>query len=115
MSERILKVNSLIHREIGKIIFKDLDFPEKTLVTVTRVETSSNLIQTKVYISAMPDDKIGEVLAILNSQIYFLQQELNKKINMRPMPKLIFLEETKTREAGRIEELLEEIKNKNGK
>lgn len=110
MRERIPQVNQLIKKELGQIILKEVDFPEGVLVTLTRVQTSSNLIQAKVYISVMPEIQIGQVLEIMNRQIYFLQQMLNKRLRMRPIPKIQFVEEKATREAGRVEELLEEIK-----
>jgi ribosome-binding factor A len=110
MKERILKINSLIKRELGKILLREIDFPADSLVTVTRVDTSPNLIQAKVYISTIPDESSQEVIAILKGQIYFIQQKLNNKLNMRPMPRIFFVREDKTVEAGRVEELLEEIK-----
>ncbi|MBI2042440.1 MAG: 30S ribosome-binding factor RbfA [Candidatus Nealsonbacteria bacterium] len=113
MAERIPRVNQLIRKELGKILHREVEFPEGVLVTITRVETSSNLIQTRVYISTMPEIKGGEVLAILRTALYNLQQKLNKKINMRPMPKIIFIEEQATVEAARVEELLDEMKDKN--
>lgn len=113
MPNRIPQVNQLLKKELGRIMLKEIDFPEGVLVTLTRVETSSNLIQAKVYISAIPEIKLSEVLKILNGQIYFLQQKLNERLKMRPLPKIIFMEETATREAGRVEELLEKLKSQN--
>lgn len=125
MNNRIQRVNQLIKKEVSQIILREVDFPKDVLVTVTRVETSTNLIQSKIYISVMlsstspfvgrggPKDKHTQVLEILNRQIYNLQQRLNKRLKMRPIPRIKFLEEEKTAEAGRIEELLEEIHKKN--
>ncbi len=110
MSKRIQQVNQLIKKEISQILLKEIEFPAEVLVTVTRVESSSNLIQTKVYVSAMPAEKTLKVLQILNRQIYDIQQILNKRLKMRPIPRIKFLEEKETAEAGRIEEILEELK-----
>lgn len=110
MSQRILRVNQLIKKEISQIILKEVDFPKGTLATVTRVETSSNLIEAKVYISVMPESKAELVLQILTRLIYFLQQQINKRLKMRPVPQIKFFEEIKTKEAAEIEKLLEEIK-----
>jgi len=107
---RVSRVNQLIKEEISCLISKKIDFPKGLLVTVTRVETSANLIQTKVYVSVMPCDQSSRVLQILRESIYRLQQKLNKRLSMRPTPKIIFMEEKTTKEAGRIEELLEKIK-----
>ena len=110
MSNRIQSVNSLIKNELSQILLKEVDFPEDTLATLTRVETSTDLSQAKVYISIMPDNKINEIFEILNKNIYKLQQELNKRLKMRPIPRIVFKKEEKTEEAGKIEELLEQIK-----
>ena len=113
MSRRVQRLNQLIKQEISQIILREVDFSKDVLVTVTRVDTSPNLIQSKIYISAIPEENISDVLKTLRRSIYNSQQKLNKRLKMRPIPKIIFMEEKETREAARIEELLEEIKNKN--
>lgn len=114
MPNRIQKVNQLIKKELGQIIFKEVDFPSDIIVTVTRIDTSSNLADSKVYISTMPDDKSEKVLEILNKTIYELQQKINKRLKMRPIPKIRFAEEKGIIEAAKIEEILESLK-KQGK
>ncbi len=107
---RIEKVNSLIQKELGNIILKEIDIFPGILLTITRVECSTNLFQCKVFISVIPEDRFEDVLALLKRHIYDLQQMLNKKMRMRPVPKIEFAKETKTAEAARIEELLQKIK-----
>jgi len=108
---RILQVNELIKRELSKLILKEIEFPKDTLVTITRVQTSSNLIQTKVYVSVIPENQTPRILQILNQQIFNLQQIINKRLKMRPIPKIKFVEEKETGKAERVEKLLEKIKN----
>lgn len=110
--ERIQRVNQLVKKELGQIILREFDFPKNVLVTITRVETSSNLIHTRIYVSVLPEEQASQVLQILNGRIYEIQQLLNKRLRMRPIPKIQFIEEKITREAGRIEELLEKIKRR---
>ncbi len=138
MSNRIQRVNSLIKNELSQILLKEVDFPKNVLVTITQVEVSNNLSQAKVHISVMlarplrlakqggrvrrslgeggPEEQVDRVFKILNRQIYDLQQKLNKRLEMRPIPRIKFVKEEKTSEAARVEELLEEIKEeeKNG-
>lgn len=109
-SKRIQRVNQLIKRELSQILLREVEFPADILVTVTRVETSVNLNQTKIFLSVMPENQISQVLQILNRQIYNIQQKLNKRLKMRPVPQIKLLKEKETREAGRIEELLEKLK-----
>lgn len=108
--ERTLQVNQLIKKELGPIIFKGVDFPEGVLITLTRVETTPNLIQAKIYISVMPEEKTSEAIDVLKKTAYELQQKLNRRLKMRPIPKIMFVEERATKQAGRVEELLEQVK-----
>jgi len=84
------------------------------LVTITRVETLPNLSEAKVWISVLPEDQAEKIIEDLNRKIYFLQQKINKIFKMRIVPKIRFSVETKTKEAARIEEILENLK-KEGK
>ena len=122
MSWRIERLNEVLKEELGQVILKELEFPLGALVTLTRVETSSELSQAKVFVSVFPENQAGAVLRILNSQIYFLQQKVNKRLLMRPVPKLVFCLEETTISASRVEELLQktspvpvEKKKKNGR
>ncbi|PIS38991.1 MAG: ribosome-binding factor A [Candidatus Nealsonbacteria bacterium CG08_land_8_20_14_0_20_43_11] len=114
MRKRVDRINSLIEKELSNILVREGDFSEEALVTITRVNTSANLIQAKVFLSVLPEEKTAEVFRILNRRIYEIQQQFNKRVKMRPVPRLIFVDEKATKEAGRIEELLEKLK-KEGK
>lgn len=111
MSKRIQQVNELLKREIAQIILKEIEFSKDILITVTRVETAIGQRQARVYISVMPEEKALQVIKILEKKIYEIQQRINKKLRMRPIPQIMFARESGTGEAGRIEELLEKIKN----
>ena len=111
--KRNLRVNQLIKKELSQIILREVNFPKGVLATVTRVETSANLIQAKIYVSVIPEDKLPRIIETLNKLVYYLQQKLNKRLRMRPIPRIEFVEERQTIEAGRVEELLEKIHHKN--
>ncbi len=110
MSQRIQRVNKLIKEELGKILLQESEFPKDILTTLTRVESSANLRESRVYVSVIPEEKMEQVLESLNKNIYDFQQTLNKRLHMRPVPKIIFIEEKQTQEAGRIDEILSKIK-----
>lgn len=110
MSQRIQKVNELIKRELSQILLREADFSKDILVTLTRVDTAPNLSQSKIYISVFPVGQIERTIELLNRRVYNFQQRLNKRLRMRPMPKIIFVREKQTAEAGRVEEILEEVK-----
>lgn len=110
MTNRIQRVNSLLEREIGKILLRDFAFSPEILVTLTRVDTSSNLIEVKVFVSVYPENKTSEAFGILNKNVYNIQQEINKLLRMRPIPKIKFVSDKNEAEAGRVEELLAQLK-----
>ncbi len=109
MSTRIEKVNSLLQHEISKIILRDFDFTG-SLVTLTHIDTSPNLIQTKAYVSVLPEEKTDHVVEVLNKGVYDVQKKINKMVNMRPVPKIIFVRDKEVLEASKIEAILDKIK-----
>ena len=112
MSNRIQKVNSLLEHEIGKILLRDFAFSPEILVTLTRVETTSNLIEAKVFISVFPEIKSDGIIRALNKSVYDIQFKINRTLRMRPIPKIKFIKETEISKAARVEELLEKAKDK---
>ena len=109
MSNRIEKVNSILEQEIGKIILREFYFPE-IMVTLTHVDASTNLIEAKVFISSYPDKKLDEIIEIINKNVVRIQHEINEKLRMRPVPKIKFFKDKEISRAGRVEELLGQLK-----
>jgi ribosome-binding factor A len=107
--ERVLRINELIKRELNSILLRELDFPRDTLITLTRVETSSNLIQSKVYVSVMPERQQEKVLIFLNKKVFDFQQLLNRRLRIRPAPRIIFVKEKEIQKADKVEKILEKI------
>jgi ribosome-binding factor A len=60
----------------------------------------------------MPETQIRRVLRVLETQVYGLQQKLNKRLKMRPSPRIRFCQEKETSQAGKIEEVLEGLKKR---
>jgi len=105
MSDRLKKLNDLLRDEAGKILKKELEFND-VLVTVVRAEISPTLEHATVWISVFPESRGEQALREINRNIYSLQQMLNKRLIMRPVPKIRF-EIDKTEEgADKIEKIL---------
>ena len=110
---RTLRVSKLFKRELANIFLHDLDFPDGTFVTVLDVAVSPNLQQAKVYITITPAERSKEVFPILKRNIFAVQQHLNKRLKMRPTPRITWVKGEYASRAQRIEELLEQIAKKN--
>ena len=106
VSHRQEKVNSLLTQEIGKIILREVDIPPGVLVTVLSVEATSDFKEAKVKISIFPFDKSELVLEILTKNIYHIQRVLNKKLRMKPVPKIYFRIDVSAEQADKVELLL---------
>ena len=90
MNKRIEQINELIKRELSQIILRESDLPENCLTTIVDVKTASNFQSAKIYISVIPESRAGDVMQNLNQQIYSIQQNLNHRLKIRPVPKIIF-------------------------
>ena len=109
--ERAQRFNELIKKELGKIIFNFLDAKPGVLVTITQVLTNPNLFTSNIYISVYPPSEAEEILDKLNRSIYLIQQLLNRKLEVRPVPKIIFKHDKNPEEASEIEKIIEKIKH----
>ena len=76
------------------------------MVTLTRVETTSNMIEAKAYISVFPEAKSAGIINALQKSVYDIQYKINRTLRMRPIPKIRFVKETEISNAAKIEELL---------
>jgi ribosome-binding factor A len=111
MSEaRAERFNDLIKKELGRIIFDFLDVEPGILVTVTRVITNPNLFSSDVYVSVYPSSKLAVIMKKLRHSVFAIQQLLNKKLKVRPVPKIVFKYDRNPEEASEIEKLLDEVR-----
>ena len=106
MSERIKKLNDLLRDEVGKILKKELEF-NNALVTVVRADISPTLEHATIWISVFPESQEKSALKEINREIYRLQQVLNKRLTMHPVPKIRFDIDRTEEEAARIEKLID--------
>jgi len=110
-SHRIEKVNSLMQNTLAELIAKDFCAPTGTIVSLTKVDANGNLQEARVYISVLPDREREKVVADLERNARFYQSILNKKLRMRPVPKIIFVADNQPEIAQQVETILEELKH----
>ena len=105
-ARRLGKVSQLLKEEIGKIILKDLDLDKNILVTITRVDTSSDLAHATAFFSTLARDKEEEALAALTQSVFDIQHVLNRKLRMRPVPKIRFAIDASFKKEQRLYDIL---------
>jgi ribosome-binding factor A len=113
MSYKLEKLNELIKQELGKILLEEEEFGQGVLVTILGAETSQDLHQTTIVVSVWPNEKSEKILNKLSSHIFFIQQMLNKKIQMHPVPKIRFILNSDGAESQKVDNLIESLKKTN--
>lgn len=109
---RVEKLNNLIREELAIILERDIEFPDSTLVTVTRVVISPDGHYASAMISVMGKSEPFAVLAILEKNIYHIQQTVNRRMRVRPVPKIAFRIDEEEERRERVEESLAELRKK---
>ncbi|MFY9457599.1 MAG: 30S ribosome-binding factor RbfA [Candidatus Spechtbacterales bacterium] len=108
MTKRIERVNEVIKKELATIVSKEIEAPN-IFVTLIRVEVSSDLHYADVYFLTIPDEASRGVEVELNRNVFSIQQNLNKRLRMRPVPKIRFRIDKREQEAAKIDEILKRI------
>lgn len=112
MSERILRVNSEIQKAISYIIMTEIKNPLiKGLITVTKVDTTNDLDQCKVYLSIYEEENREEVFNQIKHSAGFIRRELAKAVDLRKVPFLTFYLDTSYDYGQKIEETISRINN----
>lgn len=112
MSERILRVNSEIQKAISNIIANEIKNPLiKGLITVTKVDTTTDLDQCKVFLSIFEEETREEVFNQIKHSAGFIRRELARAVDLRKVPFLTFYLDTSYDYGQKIEETIFKIKN----
>ncbi|MDA1189031.1 MAG: 30S ribosome-binding factor RbfA [Chloroflexi bacterium] len=102
MTRRIDRISALMLQEISLLVTTELKDPRlATVVSVTRVEVTSDLHTARVFISVLGDDEEKKKsIRALRSASGFIHHQLQQSLNLRAVPHLIFkLDETIERSA----------------
>lgn len=112
MSNRLLRVNELLQREISAYLRKK-HASEAVGITITSVEVTGDLREAKVYYSVLGDEAAftaaGKLLMRKRDEI---REMLAKNVIIRHVPLLAFIHDNHAPRTVRIETLLAEIDEK---
>lgn len=108
---RINRINSLLREVLFDVIQKQVRNPHVNLfVSVTRVDTSTDLSHAKVYISMIGTDaEKDKVLHALESAAGFIAVQASKQVELRHFPNLTFLLDHTAEDHFKIEKILFDI------
>lgn len=90
---------------------RELDLKSGVFVTISKVDTTADLRYTRVFISIYPEKETNYVMQTIKKELYKLQGALNKRLHMKPLPRIEFFLDTTEQEADKIERTLRNIHN----
>jgi ribosome-binding factor A len=109
-SDRLLRVNELLRRELSAIFTTLISQSSSTLVTVTGVKTAANLRNATVHVSVYGAESQGEeILARLNEKRGQIQSELARNVVLKYTPRLHFRLDRTAAKADRVLSILESL------
>ena len=111
MTRRIERVNSLLVEVIAQVVMREVKDPRiPGLITITRVETSPDLRQAKVFFSIIGSDKDKKTaLQVLQDAAGFISITASKKVVLRFFPQLTFKIDDTLEKHQRIDYILKKI------
>ena len=106
-TNRIGRINEEIQRELSDLL-RNVKDPrvQKTMISVTRVQTTSDLRYAKVFFSVFDKDLAKETLKGLKSASGWLRRELGSRLQLRYTPELVWEEDTSITHGARIFDIL---------
>lgn len=103
------RVNEAVREVISVRLAEGLRDPRIGFVTVTSVDTSTDLRQARVYVSVLgSDEERTETLAGLESAHGLLQRTVARELRMKRTPTLQFVFDESIQRGIRVSKLLQE-------
>ena len=108
-SNRIGRINEEIQRELASLLRTVKDPRVHGLVTITNVDTTSDLRYARIYVSALNKDQEKDMLKGLKSAAGFLRRELGRALQLRYTPELQFIADDSIQHGAHILEVLRQV------
>lgn len=104
------RMDQILLREISHVLQFELKNPKLGFVTVTDVECTRDLSLAKVYVSFLGKQERNEAgMKVLRDSKGYIRSNLAKKLKIRKMPDLVFIQDTSLEQGRKIESIIDEI------
>jgi ribosome-binding factor A len=109
MSNRTVRVNELIQREISDILRKRYQ-TESVAVTISEVRVSPDLRDARVFVSIVGDEEqVEKKLRWLKQQARDIREEVSKRIVLKYLPKFDYVLDKSAGKRTRLLSLIDEV------
>ena len=116
-SQRQLRVGELVKQSLGQLFLRNeakIPLINTKLITVTEVRMTPDLKTARVYVIPLGGVDTKETVRILTEYSHLVRKALSKRLDIKFLPKLTFVEDNSFEYAEKIEKIIKE-NNKNDK
>ncbi len=112
-SQRQLRVGELVKQNLGELFLRnEAKIPSfnSKLTTVTEVRMTADLKTARVYVIPLGGEDIEETVKILTDYSHLVRKALSKRLDIKFLPKLCFIEDNSFEYAEKIERIIKKNK-----
>ena len=113
-SQRQLRVGELVKQNLGELFIRNeakLPFLNSKLITVTEVRMTPDLKTARVYVIPLGGIDTKETVRILTEYSHLVRKALSKRLDIKFLPKLTFVEDNSFEYAEKIERIIKKNKD----
>ena len=114
-SQRQLRVGELVKQNLGELFIRNeakIPSINSKLITVTEVRMTPDLKTARVYVIPLGGIDTKETVRILTEHSHLVRRALSKRLDIKFLPKLTFIEDNSFEYAEKIERIIKKIKDK---
>ncbi len=113
-SQRQLRVGELVKQNLGQLFIRNeakIPLINTKAITVTEVRMTPDLKTARVYVIPLGGIDTKETVKILTEYAHLVRKALSKRLDIKFLPKLTFVEDNSFEYAEKIERIIKENKN----
>ena len=112
-SQRQLRVGELVKQNLGELFIRNeakIPSINSKLITVTEVRMTPDLKTARVYVIPLGGVDMKETVSVLTEYSHLVRKALSKRLDIKFLPKLTFVEDNSFEYAEKIEKIIRKIK-----
>ena len=113
-SQRQLRVGELVKQKLGEIFIRNeakIPSMNTEIITVTEVRMTPDLKTARVYVIPLGGVDTKETVRVLTEYSHLVRRALSKRLDIKFLPKLTFVEDNSFEYAEKIERLIKKNKD----
>ena len=112
-SQRQLRVGELVKQNLGELFIRNeakIPTINSKMITVTEVRMTPDLKTARVYVIPLGGIETKETVRILTEYSHLVRRALSKRLDIKFLPKLTFVEDNSFEYAEKIERIIKKNK-----